>query len=258
MFENTTLLITHYNRSASLVKLLKALNDYKILFKEIIISDDSSHQEHLDAIRSVHSTYNFTLLESKTNGGLGYNLNKGIDAVKTEYLLYIQEDFYPTDLFFDRLEEAHNILKEDPNIDLVRFFSYFKLPFQRPYSDHFSTIDFHFFALNNKQFHIYSDHPHLRRKSFTDKFGTYPVGQRPDKTEYWMVIKFLQRKGKALIINDHQSLLRLNNDEEGSTYQTNYWRQSNRFFVIWLRNLYRFVKYRFNYLTMSHPYDLKD
>ena len=255
MFENTTLLITHYNRSASLIKLIKALSDHQLSFQEIIVSDDCSQPEHQEAIKSLQSTHPFTFITSETNGGLGHNFNKGVDAVKTDYLLYIQEDFYPTDLFADRLKEAHDILHEDEEIDLIRFFSYFKMPYQSAYSEHFSKLDFHFFAPNNKQFHIYSDHPHLRRRRFKEKFGIYPTGQRPDKTEYWMIMKFLQRKGRALIIKDHQSLLQLNNDEEGSTYSTNFWRESNLFFVRWLRNVYRFMKYRYNYLTLKHPYD---
>lgn len=255
MFDKTTLLITHYNRSASLAKLLGTLKDQQIFFRQIVVSDDASLPEHQEAIQKLQTLYQFTYVPADKNGGLGKNINKGVQAVTSEYLLYIQEDFYPTDQFLDRLIDAHQILENEIDIDIVRFFSYFKMPFQRTFNEHFSHLDLHFFAPSNKQFHIYSDHPHLRRNSYIKKFGIYPTGLRPDKTEYRMIMKFLQRKGKAIIINDHQSLLKLNNDEEGSTYSTNFWRESNLFIVIWLRNIYRFLKYRYDYLTMTHPYD---
>src|SRR5215203_1416086 len=92
-FENITLLITHYNRSASLERLLKAFKNLNCNFEEIIISDDASKTEHLQVLKQLQGEYNYRLITSPVNRGLANNLNKGQDAAKTKYTLYVQEDF---------------------------------------------------------------------------------------------------------------------------------------------------------------------
>src|ERR1700748_2746699 len=94
-FDATTLLITHYNRSQSLERLLKGFIDAGISFKDIIVSDDASNAMQLEYLKALRLTYDFELITTPQNKGLGNNLNKGQDAVKTKYTLYVQEDFTP-------------------------------------------------------------------------------------------------------------------------------------------------------------------
>lgn len=48
-FPEVTLVITHYNRSTSLERLLQSIKDLKCSFNEIIVSDDGSKLEHLES-----------------------------------------------------------------------------------------------------------------------------------------------------------------------------------------------------------------
>src|SRR5690606_37742624 len=92
-----------------------------------------------------------------------------------------------------------------------------------------------------------SDHPHLRRTSFLEKFGKYKEGIKSDKTEYQMCISFLKNKGKAIIHRDFQSLLKQENTLlEPSTVQRANWRQSKNPFIAIVRSLYRQVKYNYD------------
>src|SRR4051812_10147947 len=92
-FLGVTLLITHFNRSESLKRLLENLNRHQIFFEEVIVSDGGSRPEHLNSVIDLKEEYGFSLLTSPENKGLGNTINMGQDAVKTPYILYIQEDF---------------------------------------------------------------------------------------------------------------------------------------------------------------------
>ncbi|RZK35564.1 MAG: glycosyltransferase, partial [Hymenobacter sp.] len=105
-FGEVTLLITHYNRSSSLERLLRTFNDIGCNFGSIIISDDGSQPEHLKKVQELQSIYNFMLLTTPENKGLGNNINKGQDAVTTLYTLYVQEDFVPKASFSVHFTDA--------------------------------------------------------------------------------------------------------------------------------------------------------
>src|SRR3954470_21752118 len=92
-FTGVTLLITHYNRSRSLERLLDAFRDLNCTFEATVVSDDASKPEHLDKVRAMQATYDFHLVTTPENKGHGHSINKGQDAVTTPYTLYVQEDF---------------------------------------------------------------------------------------------------------------------------------------------------------------------
>jgi hypothetical protein len=97
---------------------------------------------------------------------------------------------------------------------------------------------------------MYSDHPHLRRSDFFQKFGRYIEGQKGDFTEYSMMMSFLKNNGKALFYKDFQNLFTQKNSEsEPSTMKRENWRESNNFFLSQLRHLYRHLKFNFDYLS---------
>jgi len=249
-FDKVTLLVTHYNRSQSLERLLEHFQKMKTSFSDIVVSDDGSKKEHLDYIKELENKFDFTLVTAPENKGLGNNINKGQDAVKTDYTLYVQEDFIPLESFDEHFKNGYQLMEEDDSIDITRFYAYEKYPVLKNVKDGFSEMVFKFWSLDSHRITKYSDHPHLRRKTFLEKFGRYSEMKNPEKTEYDMMISFLKRKGKAYIFKDIKSIFRqINSAVEPSTMERNYWRNNENILVSMARRVYRHLK--FNYMFIS-------
>ena len=247
-FQGLTLLITHYNRSGSLERLLASFKQLNCQFEDIVVSDDGSKPEHVERIKSLHATYSFRLITTPKNSGLGNNINKGQDAVTTPYTVYIQEDFVPFEAFPPRLMDALQFMNERADLDMVRFYAYFKYPYLTPVKNGFSEMNFKIWYPGYKKFYMYSDHPHLRRSTFLQKFGRYPEGVNVEVSEYGMMMSFLKNKGKALFYEDYKGLLdQVNSSVEPSTFKRNYWRESNNPFVAASRHLFRHLKFNYRY-----------
>ncbi|KAA6431530.1 glycosyltransferase family 2 protein [Dyadobacter flavalbus] len=242
-FPDTTLLITHYNRSGSLERLLATFEGLGCRFGDIVVSDDGSRPEHLDKVVAMKNRYAFRLITTPVNKGLGNNINKGQDAVKTPYTLYVQEDFQPSDIFPGHFQDALGFMQEDPAWDIVRFYAYFSYPTLKPFKKGFSEMVYTFWDMNHLKFYYYSDHPHLRRSNFLEKFGRYPEGIKGDLTEYKMAVSFLQKKGKGLFFNDFTRLFyQKNSSDEPSTMERPNWRLSSNPLIKLSRLLY--LRYR--------------
>jgi glycosyltransferase involved in cell wall biosynthesis len=242
-FSDTTLLITHYNRSASLERLLTTFENRNCRFEAIVVSDDGSRMEHLDRLIALRDRFSFELITTPVNRGLGNNINKGQAAVKTPYTLYVQEDFDPSAEFPERFEDALAFMREDPTLDIIRFYAYFPYPNVRPFKKGFSEMVYSFWDMNHLKFYYYSDHPHLRRTCFPEKFGKYVEGEIGDITEYKMAISFLQKKGRGLIYDAFTTLFdQKNSANEPSTMDRADWRQSDNLFIRFARFLY--LRYR--------------
>ncbi|WP_421943936.1 glycosyltransferase family A protein [Pedobacter sp.] len=241
-FEDVTLMITHYNRSKSLERLLSELKKANCTFKDIVVSDDSSTKEHLDYIKTLQANYNFTLVSGPTNKGLGNNLNKGQNAISTPFTLYIQEDFIPLNNFSTNLRNGYSLLKENEEFDMVRFYAYEKYPYLKPVKNGFSEMLFKWYYPGLNKFAFYSDHPHLKRNTFEQKFGRYLEGTSGDKTEFTMMMSFIKNGGKAFFFDEHKSVLeQVNSSTEPSTMHRNMWRNSDNFFITHLRTAYRYI-----------------
>lgn len=246
-FNGLTLLISHYNRSISLERLLNSFRLLDCGFEEVIVSDDGSNNSHLQTIKNFAEEYGFRLITTPLNKGLGHNINKGQDAVKTPYTLYVQEDFVPTSLFPEKLQAAVELMTEDQDLDMVRFYAYFKYPYLKPLKDGFSEMIFKPWLFGYRKFYYYSDHPHLRRSTFPEKFGRYKEGLKVERTEYEMMMSFLKNRGKGLFYDDFQSLfIQKNSSEEPSTVQRNFSRESNNPVITMMRHLYRHLRFNFD------------
>ena len=248
-FADVTLLVTHYNRSTSLERLLSAFEQLDCRFEAIVVSDDGSRSEHLDYLRSLQTRYTFKLVTTPVNKGLGNNINKGQDAVDTPYTLYVQEDFIPQKTFPLVFSEATKLIRESPNLDMVRFYAYFSYPYLRSYRKGFSEMIFRLTLPGYRKFYYYSDHPHLRRSSFFSKFGRYREGIKVEATEYRMMMSFLANKGKALFYDDYTSVFeQVNTTFEPSTVKRNFWRESENPLISVIRDVYRFTRFNLDYL----------
>jgi glycosyltransferase involved in cell wall biosynthesis len=253
LFDDVSLLITHYNRSRSLERLLENFENLKCSFGEIVVSDDGSKPEHLEYIKGLQDKYNFRVVRTAQNKGLGHNINKGQDAVKKPYTLYVQEDFTPANDFVKHFSNALEILRERSDVDLVRFYAYFAYPYLKKYKHGFSEMQFSILKPGYKKFYYYSDHPHLRRSNFLEKFGRYAEGEKGDATEYRMMMSFLKKKGKGMYYDDYRSLFfQENSAAEPSTMKRNFWRESSNIFVRFLRETYRHLKFNYNYLFTKY------
>ncbi len=254
-FPDTTLLVTHYNRSGSLERLLTAFENLGCRFGAVVVSDDGSKPEHINRLKDLQSKFTFQLVTTPVNKGLGNNINKGQDAVKTPYTLYVQEDFEPADIFAERFTDALSFMHEDPALDIIRFYAYFAYPNLKPYRNGFSEMVYSFWDMNHLKFYAYSDHPHLRRSNFLEKFGRYPEGIKGDLTEYRMAVHFLQKKGKGLFFDAFTKMFYQKNSEaEPSTMERPNWRLSENP-VVKLSRLaylrYRWLKNTIDLVTMK-------
>lgn len=248
-FPDVTLLVTHYNRSRSLERLLTSFNNLHCGFGDIVVSDDGSKPEHLDYLKNLQQRLSFRLVTTPKNKGLGNNINKGQDAVTTPFTLYVQEDFDPTALFPQKLSEALSILHERNDLDIARFYAYTKYPYLKPLRNGFSEMRFNLFRPGYMKFYMYSDHPHLRRSNFFEKFGRYVEGEKVEKTEYLMMMSFLRHKGKGIQYENINDLFeQKNSSAEPSTVRRNFWRENESMLMRNMRHFYRHVKLNFEYI----------
>jgi glycosyltransferase involved in cell wall biosynthesis len=248
LYPTITLLITHYNRSASLERLLQAFSQLSCTFGEIVVSDDGSKSKHLNRLYQLKERFSFRLITTPVNRGLGHNINKGQDAVTTPLTLYVQEDFVPTALFPARLEDSVRYMEADTALDLVRYYAYFRYPYLRALGDGFSEMLFDLRYRGYRKFYMYSDHPHLRRTSFFTKFGRFSEVKKGDVAEYRMMISFLKNNGKALYFDDYQALFyQKNTPDEPSTMRRNLLRESDHFVIAGIRHLYRHILFNLSY-----------
>jgi hypothetical protein len=134
-------------------------------------------------------------------------------------------------------------------LDIVRLYSYLRYPYLRPFRKGFSIMLYKPWYWDYRKIYCYSDHPHLRRSSFLQKFGRYRERVSVDRSEYQMCVSFLRNKGKGLFYDDFQSLFRHQNSEEEPSTTPRDWRQhSNNVFVRFARFGYRQIKYNFDLL----------
>ena len=251
-FSEISLLITHYNRSKSLKKLLLAFEELKCSFGEIIVSDDGSKKEHVNELMVLKDQHVFNLIKAEKNGGLGNNINKGQDAITNCYTLYVQEDFIPTKAFPENLKTALEFMDRDSGLDIVRFYAYIRYPYLKYFKNGFSSMYIPPFGLNYSKIHQYSDHPHLRRSNFLSRFGRYKEGLNPEKTEYKMCVSFIKNKGRGLFFNDFTTLfLQENSQLEPSTMKRGRLRRSDNIFITLIRDVYRQIKNNYNIYIMK-------
>ncbi len=240
-FPGVTLLITHYNRSSSLERLLATFSRLGCHFEEIIVSDDASKPMHLDAVKVMQNTYNFRLVTTPVNRGHGHSINKGQDLITTPYTLYVQEDFVPAEIFPENFANALQIMNEDKSIDYIRFWALAgRYPDLKPYGMGYSEMIFRFWNMGHLKFYQYSDTPHLRRSNFFERFGRYREGLKGDEIDYLMAISFLHNKGKGLFYDEYDKLFGHENspDEPSTMRPLLHWRQKTSLPILFMRFFY--------------------
>ena len=240
-FPGVTLLITHYNRSSSLERLLATFQKLNCQFEDIVVSDDASRPENLERVRTMQAVYNFRLITTPVNKGHGHSINKGQDVINTPYTLYVQEDFVPAAIFPAHFKDALQFMNEDSSLDYIRFWALANsYPDLKPYGKDYSEMIYRPGNMNHLKFYQYSDTPHLRRSTFFQKFGRYKEGLKGDVIDYKMAISFLHHKGKGLFYDDYSKLFGHENspDEPSTMRPLINWRQKRNIFILFLRFIY--------------------
>ncbi len=249
-FPGVTLLITHYNRSSSLERLLSTFRTLGCRFEDIVVSDDASNPIHQEKLKELQHLYKFRLIPGPVNKGFPANMNKGQEAVTTPLTMYVQEDFVPQPGCGPHLLEAMQFLNEDESLDYIRFWSFYRYPTLKPYGKGFSQTIFSPWNLSHLKFFMYSDNPHIRRSSFLNKFGRYQEDIKGDIAEYRMSVSYMQKKGKGLFYEDFDKLfVHENPPDEPSTQGRADWRQSRNPAFLLLRWLY--LRYKWLKSTMD-------
>lgn len=243
-FKDVTLLITHYNRSKYLERLLASLAKLNCSFEDTVVSDDASKPEVMGEVLRLQKQYNFRLITTPKNKGYGNCINKGMDAVNTTYTLYLQEDFVPFNIFPIHFKDALQIMNEDNSIDYIRFWAIEDMHINlKPYGKGFSEMVYKFWNFNHKKFYQFSDTPNIKRNNFFQKFGRYKEGVYGDVTDYMMAISFLHYNGKGLFFDKYDSLFTHDDKQEGSTIRPLItWRQKRNVLTLLLR--FFFLRYK--------------
>lgn len=255
------LLITHYKRPESLRKLLEKFEELEVKFAQIVVSDDGSGEPYESQLESMKKDFNFDLVLTPVNAGLGNNINKGQDQLRTPYTIYVQEDFLPTEKFVEGFLKAQTYMEDDISIDMVKFWCWHSYPYLRGYKDSedYKLANFKVFAIDPYRFFLYGDPPHLRRSNFFEKFGRYTEGIPAPKTEKAMAMSFLQKGGRALWHESRDMFIHENSEDEPSTQNYKGLKQSIKealpdiiFNVIWsLKLTAEFIFVKFSSLDRS-------
>lgn len=193
-----------YNRPHTLVAAYEgflAHTDYPRDRLELILSDDCS-----DAYtRAVYSALPFDRLAiAKTNQGLGANQNRGVRAASGDYLLMIQDDWMAAGPR-DYLRRAVSVLEAKEHANVVNFVPVDVVPIdgrEEFGGDQIIWLGTKIDAkgrLTRLTDQPYTDQPHLKRRSFHERFGFYDESLDVHRLELGFARQLVANKGSGFV-----------------------------------------------------------
>lgn len=118
-----SVIVPVYNTSKYLNRCLDSLVNQTLKDIEIIIINDKSTDDSIDIIKEYENKYkNIRVIHNKTNKGIGYNRNLGIEKSSGKYISFIDSDDWVSQ---DMYEKMYNKAIKDKD-DLV-ICNYFKM-----------------------------------------------------------------------------------------------------------------------------------
>lgn len=188
-----TILITTYNRFSILENCLNAIQNISWpLPIEIVVSDDGSDSETQNKLKLLSIN---TLLLSEENQGLPTNLNKGIRACKSDYILYIQEDFIINPDLINILKESFDLI-DSGKLDMIRYTANYRFNHLIPLNKNINLIP----KFSWKNFHLnffqYSDNPFLTTPSFFENYGCFLNNVSGDYGEMEYAIRIFKSQAR--------------------------------------------------------------
>ena len=175
-----SVVITTFNRADLASECLRRIRSVFGPMVEVVLADDCSDAPQVAILRSlVEADGERTILTSTgSTSGLGANINRGFAACSRPFVLWVQDDFFliergSAELVF----RAVTLLNRRSDIDIIRL----HVPYRLPVVDTISLgkgRTLHLYprslvrSLSSFSL-IYSDNPHLRRRSLNGRLGPY-------------------------------------------------------------------------------------
>lgn len=115
-----SIITPNYNSGEKLVRAAKSLNNNSISFEHIIIDDCSTDDSFssIEKLKDDSSNSNLVLFSNLSNSGPGASRNKGLDAARGQYIIFLDADDYFLD---NALDTLYNIIKSKNNLDVLLF-----------------------------------------------------------------------------------------------------------------------------------------
>lgn len=171
---------------------------------ELILSDDaSSPRQRAAMLRMGFDNFIF----SSRNEKMGANINKGIQAARGEYILHLEDDWECRAENADFIAQAVEIMKIYPDVGCVRFnfidFPNYEIregPTGRKVRVYFNSQ-----PASKQSIYVYSNNPHLKRRSFHEDVGWFIEGEPVGITEDAFCRLFLrQNKWRVAAVEEWQ------------------------------------------------------
>lgn len=164
---------------------------------ELILCDDGSPKSIQEEMRKL--TFDKYLF-AKKNEGMAANVNKGIIAASGEFILQLQDDWIcngPKDYLLLGIKA----LDANNDLGIIRYrlgihYPNFSIRELANKLNKINILEWDQGVMNITQF-IYSDNPHLKKKSLHQKIGLYKSFSKMSQTE----IEFCERFNKLKLFN---------------------------------------------------------
>lgn len=182
--DSCSILICHYDRVDVLEDCIRRLQERFGDRYPIVVADDGSPLP----VREQIATWPGVRLITGDHVGLGASCNRGLRAIDTTYVLQTQDDFLlQPDASGDMIDLGIRALTEHPELDLIRY----NVPSRLRHGEHLEVTGAPDLEVLSRSLwrnptmapNLYSDRPHLKRRSFTDRFGWYLEGRPMGVTE---------------------------------------------------------------------------
>lgn len=152
---------------------------------------DPLHNWYGDHLEDFCRQHDIPLKYRTRQPSLGGMMNEAMRESESEFTMIVQDDWF-LEKPFD-ISEGIDVMKRNPEVDIVRY-SYPNVDVECEF-DGWKKIQ-------AKGMWPYGDDPHIRRKTFTDKFGPYIEFGEHGISEGDMVYKFMNLNAFVLISDE--------------------------------------------------------
>jgi glycosyltransferase involved in cell wall biosynthesis len=185
--DDFAVMVITYNRPEEIRKtingLIKWARGVDIRSVHWHICDDGSPGDYIEDLKREYIQLNMTFTITQ-RAGWGANANTGLRFLREPFIFLCEDDYEATRPL--NFKEGTDLLRELPELGIVRYDGVW---------DH--ELDLHLRSVmldgeripylkvgfESPHLNIYSNHPHLRHKRFTETYGYYPEGRSLAETE---------------------------------------------------------------------------